>query len=384
MESTTILHVANFKPNYSSNFIASIRALNRQSHALGIRHSLAFPHEARERKWISMLQDDDIAVHFLPDPASVTQSTRAIVRLVRLENAAIIHTHFSRQYEIEAAAARLLCGRVNLPLVWHRHSAGPTARPLATRLKDVIGNRLLASDATVIAVSDELREAASQSGIAPSHVRVIENGIDIGRVTRVLTPGAEMRKAWQIGEKVFTFLHFGWDPVTKGVDLVLQACKQICRQQPSFALVIVGLKDADIRGAVGSAMPPWLRVVAPIESVGDLYAAADCMLSSSRWEGFSYAVAEAMAAGLPVITTDVRGLRWAAASSGVVLVPLEPSALASAMVAMIHSTQRPAYARANRQLISQSYSVDGWASRVIRIYTELVGIVTKRRPAACP
>jgi glycosyltransferase involved in cell wall biosynthesis len=139
-----------------------------------------------------------------------------------------------------------------------------------------------------------------------------------------------------------------------------------------------------VRAIFGDEMPDWLRVVQPTECVADFYAAADCMLSSSRWEGFAYAVAEAMAAGLPVITTDVPGLRWAAASSGVMLVPLEPSNLASAMAAMIHSTQRPAYAQANRQLISQSYSVDRWASGVTRIYTGLVGAVAKRRLAWCP
>jgi glycosyltransferase involved in cell wall biosynthesis len=337
--------------------------------------------EARDRQWISLLHQDGIPVHFLPAPEAIAKSIDAMVAISRSENAAILHTHFSRQYEVETAFARLRSARAGMKLIWHRHSAGPSQKRAATRVKDLIANRLLAPDVTVLAVSDELSEIAIASGIAESQVRVVKNGIDIERATSASTSRADMRTRWNLNQGVFTFLHFGGDPVTKGVDLLLRAGAQADAHGLCFAVVIVGGNRTmeSVRAIFGDEMPDWLRVVQPTECVADFYAAADCMLSSSRWEGFAYAVAEAMAAGLPVITTDVPGLRWTAASSGVMLVPLEPSSLASAMVAMIHSTQRPACAQANRQLISQSYSVDGWASGVTRIYTELVGDVTKRR-----
>ncbi len=377
----TVLHIANFQAPYSSNFLASIRALNRHSKAAEFRLALALPMEARARQWISLLHQDGISVHFLPAPEKISKSIDAITAISRSENAAILHTHFSRQYEVEAAFARLRSARTGMKLIWHRHSSGPIQKRAATRVKDLIANRLLAPDVTVLTVSGELSQSAIASGIAESQVKVLKNGIDIERATSASTSRAAMRARWNLEQQVFTFLHFGGDPVTKGVDILLRAGAQAEAQGLCFAVVIVGGDRTmeSVRAIFGNEKPNWLRVVQPTECVADFYAAADCMLSSSRWEGFAYAVAEAMAAGLPVITTDVPGLRWAAASSGVMLVPLEPASLASAMVAMIHSTQRPAHAQANRQLISQSYSVDGWANAVTRIYIELMGSVTRRR-----
>ncbi len=372
----TVLHVANFKARYSSNFLASMCALSRYSRRMGLRQVMGLPRGAQGRRWIAMLRDHGIAVHLLPEPSAVALSTLAIAHLARSENAVIIHTHFSRQYEIEAAAARLLCRRPQIRLLWHRHSAGPaTARPFSTRLKDLVGNRLLAPDSVVIAVSAQLRDAAIESGISPSHATTVENGIDLARVQRVSTTRSEIRKSWSIGEEVFTFLHFGWDPVTKGVDLVLRACRRIREGRP-FALVMVGLEiTADAaRKVTGPQLPPWLRIIPPVETVGDLYAASDCLVSSSRWEGSPYTVGEAMVAGLPIISTDIPGVKAVSASEGVILTPFDEGKLAERMTQVLTSAaeRRRGWSDANRNFILQNYSVEHWAERVVRIYAALI------------
>ncbi len=176
MESA-VLHIANFQSRYSSNFLASMCVLSRRTRAMGLRQVMAFPYGARQRSWVAMLQDNGIAVRFLADPSSIMQATLSLACLARRENATILHTHFSRQYELEAAAARLLCMRAQMQLVWHRHSAGPTVPSFRTRVQDFFGNHVLAPHAALIAVSDQLRDAAVQSGIT-GNVQTIANGID--------------------------------------------------------------------------------------------------------------------------------------------------------------------------------------------------------------
>jgi glycosyltransferase involved in cell wall biosynthesis len=375
-EPTTVLHVANFRARYSSNFVASIRALARQSRAVGLRHVMAFPNEAQDRDWIALLQEDEIGVRFVPRPELMTKCARSIANLVREEKAAIIHTHFSRQYEIEAALACLLLRGSRLKLVWHRHSSGPLQRQISTRVKDFIGNHVLAPNATLIAVSEQLRDVAVESGIVPSRIKVIPNGIDTLRATRVSTGRTERRNAWRIAPGVFTFLHFGWAPITKGVDLVLRACSQMEQRGLQFALVIVGQSETSrtVRGIFGRNMPLWLRVVEPIEEVGDFYAAADCMVSSSRWEGSPYTVGEAMVAGLPVVSTDIPGLRCASRSHGVKLVELDYANLGDGMAMALNADAglRHKWSEANQEFILKNFSVECWTEQLIRVYTDLL------------
>ncbi len=205
--------------------------------------------------------------------------------------------------------------------------------------------------------------------------RRLQMASTVGRIRKVIKWRAEMRQGWHIGENVFTFLHFGWDPVTKGVDLVVRACAQIKVGAP-FVLVMVGRDDTvdAVREVVGSRLPAWLRIIAPVETVADLYAASDCLVSSSRWEGSPYTVGEAMAAGLPVIATDIPGVKAVSASDGVMLTSFADGSLAGRMTQLLTSEpdRRRLWGEANRNFILENYSVEQWAERVMRVYAGLL------------
>jgi glycosyltransferase involved in cell wall biosynthesis len=173
-------------------------------------------------------------------------------------------------------------------------------------------------------------------------------------------------------------LAFGWDPFRKGVDVALSAAETLVASGRDVVLVLVGGGNLEsyVADRLRRSTPPWLRVLAPRESVADLYAAADLFLSASRAEGFPYAVGEALANGLPVVTSDIAGVEWARALDAAVFFP--SGAAPAAAVSMAHALDRPAERRAvaaveARRFAAARLSLGGWAERVMALYRTVLG-----------
>lgn len=83
---------------------------------------------------------------------------------------------------------------------------------------------------------------------------------------------------------------------------------------PTF--VVVGDGDPEIRHRVEAAAPPSVRLVGRADDVTAWLLAADLFLLTSEWEARALVVQEAMAAGLPVVTTRTGGLTELVAGAG--------------------------------------------------------------------
>lgn len=66
--------------------------------------------------------------------------------------------------------------------------------------------------------------------------------------------------------------------------------------------------------------------------IASILQAADVYVHSSQWEGLPLSILEAMAAGLPVIATDAKGIRDIVRGAGVLVPPSDPEALAHALL----------------------------------------------------
>lgn len=371
----SILHVADYAAPYSGNFIAEIRAIAAVSRCAGWRTAIALPTSAAHREWIGLLLADGIAVHFIPSPRRFLSTTQALAFIIGAEEAEIVHSHFNRRYEIATALARVLAGSRGIRLVWHRRSDGPFHVTAATQLKNFIGNRMLAPDARMIVLSHELRRQAIATGIGRESITDSFHGVDVERVNSLHQSRAEVRADLCLAADARVALMFGWDPKVKGVDLALDAARRVADDQPKFVLAMVGWEATiqAINAMFGDSLPTWLRVLPPIENIADYYHAVDVMLSTSRYEGFSGAMAEAMSTGLPVVATDIPGVQWAKASVGVCFTAMDAESIATGIKQILDaSPERTARWRdANRELIKESYSLNSMANRVCNLYLSM-------------
>ena len=104
------------------------------------------------------------------------------------------------------------------------------------------------------------------------------------------------------------------------------------------------------------------RVISSVEHVGELYAAADVLVSASRVEGFNYSVAEAMVNGLPVASTRIPALAWAFEAPGVLFFQVENNRELARVVDRIAqrtAEQRQRDAELSRRFVEGRYSVSG-------------------------
>jgi glycosyltransferase involved in cell wall biosynthesis len=141
-------------------------------------------------------------------------------------------------------------------------------------------------------------------------VRVIPYGVDTKQFHPALRLAlrAEARSHWRFRENEFVILLIGNDWGTKGLDTLLEAVAPL--SDLPFRLLVVGSDEPGaFRGrAIQLGIQGRCDWEPPRREVLDFYAAADVYVSPSREDSFGLPVAEAMACGLPVITSVLAGV----------------------------------------------------------------------------
>jgi glycosyltransferase involved in cell wall biosynthesis len=211
---------------------------------------------------------------------------------------------------------------------------------------EAICTKLSLADA-VVALSAEMAEDIASLGVAKGKIHVIPNAVDAAR----FVPNAEVRAAVRaelgIKDGDFLFLCVARNHPQKDLSTLLHAFRLLVSSArgSNARLVIVGREAnalsnqaADLGERIHllevapepaqGAVPPM-----PPQRLVDLYRGADAFVLSSLLEGFSSALVEAMASGLPVVATDVPGIRGVVTTEkeGLLVPPSSPQQHAEAM-----------------------------------------------------
>ena len=198
----------------------------------------------------------------------------------------------------------------------------------------------------IVASQTEVQRVQSRYGVPSSKIARIFNPLDLSmwnggdrQSTRTALgiPQAALVVVW----------HGRIDLYRKGLDLLLKAWKQICRDRPeqNLWLLLVGTgSDAEQLHQQIAALQltnlVWKdEYTLDRRAIRNYLSAADVYTLPSRHEGFPVAPLEAMACGLPVVAADAPGvsdiLEQGEMSGGLVVPREDPSALAQALVRVL-------------------------------------------------
>jgi UDP-glucose:(heptosyl)LPS alpha-1,3-glucosyltransferase len=225
----------------------------------------------------------------------------------------------------------------------------------------------------------------SRSGILrhyafpPERIVVAHNGVDSVRFTPASRPlyREATRQRLGIGPDEYTVLFVGQGFARKGLRALLAALTALNRRGVEARLVVVG------RGATR----PWMReatrlgIDSRVTMVGHasdpvpFYAAADAFALPTYFDPFANATLEAMAAGLPVVTSGQNGAAEVLRSGLDGLVVGDPDDVAG-LAEALGSLADPAARRAMGQQARQTalkYSWDQPLERTLAIYREVTG-----------
>jgi len=295
-----------------------------------------------------------------------------LYRLLKREQIAILHTSLFHASLVGRLVGRLAC--VPVILTWRQNvSLGGRWRSLVNRLTSGL-------DDGVVAVAGFVRQAELQeSGIPASKVTVIVNCIDFERYANV-EPGsrARLRLDFGIPPGDFVIGFIGRFHPQKGIEVLIEAFARIAPDRPGLWLLLVG--DGELRPrlrALSEASGGSARTIftGAREDIPRILAALDLFVLPSLWEGLPLALLEAMAAGLPVVASDVGGVPeiLVDGETGCLVPPRDPAALAAAILEFVdHPEIRQRLGAAGQQRVKESFSAQNLVARLTALYEELL------------
>jgi glycosyltransferase involved in cell wall biosynthesis len=178
------------------------------------------------------------------------------------------------------------------------------ASPIAIGIDRALRKR----DAMSLSESRAGRQTLIDLGYPPEQVRVAENGVDVGAFERNSEARERLRREWAVAPGEVIVGAIGRLHRQKGFDLLMEAAAHLIEGPVKFRVVIAG---AGPERAALTALAARLGV--PTLFLGErtdvpaVLSAFDIFVQSSRYEGMSNALIEAMAAGLPCAATAVDG-----------------------------------------------------------------------------
>jgi glycosyltransferase involved in cell wall biosynthesis len=339
-----------------------------------------------EGEWLSrgrMAADRFHVIAALGNPISPRRDLAAfaqLLRLMRRERFAVVHTHTSKAGVLGRLAARL----AGVPAIVHT--------PHGTVLHDVYftprQQRLVAwvkrtaarfSDA-IITMSDCERDLYVARRIAPSNrFRTIYSGIDYSRFED--SPGGrdQVRRSLGLGEHdLMVFFPARYVP-EKGHRFFFAAAEQVMRTMPEVQVFLAG--DGPLAQEVAalhaaSAFPDRVHALGFRRDVLELMSAAEVVVSASLSEGLPRTMVEALLLERPVAATDAGGTREVVLDKVTgMLVPCgDGGALAEAILYLLrHPEEAARMGAAGLERVRPLFDARAMVRRIEDLYQECLG-----------
>ena len=321
---------------------------------------------------------DKLAIEYLPPPRGLSRVTASNARaaLRRRARADFFHLHGVWNPIIRAAAGAAIDTKTPFAIAPHG-TLDPWSlkqRPLKKRLALTLGYRAMLNCATFIHTlnEDEKRLLDPLKLTAPREV--IPNGIFLEELAILPAPGSFRATHPEIGNELFVLflsrLHY-----KKGLDYLAEAFARVTKACPGSQLVVAGPDEgarADFERQISSlGTADRVHLVGPVYGHEKLAALVDAAVFClpSRQEGFSIAITEAMACGLPVVISDQCHFPEVEQAGAGFITPLEPDAIAAALAKLFaDESLRSRMGAAGAALVRSRFTWPKVAERTIDLY----------------
>lgn len=373
MENKVIMHIAHYAAPYKGNFIASLEALENKLCSDGNNRVIyVFPHVCKTTDWIKEFMEIRWGrVFFIAEPQRKmklfydAKVLRELENIINETHPDIIHTHFDGYDEYAVMANK------NANVIWHYHNPRVLMPSLSKRIyqKILLWNQYyrLGKYANIIVLADSFQKEIQQFGYEKV-AKVIPNGIQENRICYRIKENRQ---------DAIRFLNFGGRADHKGLDILLGAIVLLKEKKLKFEVRITAGVDTEkcIRQYFRDTIPKEISIIPQTEDIGRYFNENDVFISASRRETFSYAIAEAMLSGTPIISSDIVGVQWATKQHSVITFESEnPKSLADKMEMFIlgQADISEQDMLSARQYVLDNYTTEVWSRKIIDFYESIL------------
>ena len=234
------------------------------------------------------------------------QSALSLARIVERHHVDVVHAHMARDYSLASYAAR---GNATTRFVVTRHVLFPLSR---------FHKRTLARASRVIAVSAATARHLKEQDLVPEErIVVIRNGIDVKKFRTANSERTNYRRSLKVPDDCMLVGSIGELRELKRHDDFVRAAAVVSREVPSAYFVLAGSEvsvDAEERPRLQKlvddlGLTERFRFLGWLGNAASLLGSLDVFVSASETESFGLVIAEAMAAGVAVVSTATEGAR---------------------------------------------------------------------------
>jgi N-acetyl-alpha-D-glucosaminyl L-malate synthase BshA len=285
------------------------KALAQKGHMV---HFITYQQPVRLNGFIPNIFYHEVQVPTYPlfdYPPYETALASTMVDVIKNNNLDLLHVH----YAIPHASAAYMAKRIlekegkQIPVITTLHGTDITLVGRDKTYAPVVAFSINQSDA-ITAVSENLRDETYKVFTIEKEIEVIYNFVDVERFTRkpidafkkVIAPN---------GERIL--LHASNFRKIKRVQDVVKIFHEVHKQLPSKLLFVGDGPERQMAEELSRSLGVVddVRFVGKQEQMEDILAIADLFLLTSDYESFGLAALEAMAAGVPVVSTNAGGLK---------------------------------------------------------------------------
>jgi len=362
---SNIMIIADYQSVYGGNFIASLIALEDSDEYSNDSFIYVFPETAQHRLWIDQMKREGRHIEFAKFKSGNKTLYTELKRFISTLNINILYFHFGHVQVAEKIANK----NKNLRVYIHVHSDFSAGKKvLKVQLRNFLLYRMNARNVKFITVSERFVD------YNPAKFTFIPNGLAEKRIGCKHINGKELRKLKGIQDDCCLVEVFGWSPIIKGVDIAVEAVKQIrdeYKKKVCLAIIcgreytVDKMKKFVSENTSCSGEENFIFYFEPTEDVFSYHEASDIHLSSSRSEGFSYSILEMLSIGKRCVISDLPGVSWAKRYKTTSY--FESESVEECVKSLLYSLDKSNYEEEVARDICLNYSIHKWVESISQI-----------------
>ena len=346
---------------------------------LSSRHNISFYTAAYYKQ-----TNDELRADFVEDLIELDfknsytfKSIKGYYKLIQKINPHIIHLHHGVSAFQGAVLAKLAGVQFIFKTEHNDHKFYKWYQKILTVPVFMLTNRIICNSN-----STRLSYYSWEKWIANNKSTFVYNGINVTDIARVSnTENREaVRRQFNIGNDDILFVSVGRLIQQKNYQRLVTAMANVCKQNKNIKLVIVGggNQEVQLRKLIrenGMEQNIYLTGMVQREQVYRFVHAADFFIISSLWEGFCNSLVEAMAAGKPILSSDIDTLREVAGDVAVAF--FKPNSIQSmeeaiTKASLLKDDERTQFAAAAKKRAYDNFTLEKTAENYINEYRNII------------